>query len=77
MFTVLFSMCFVYFCFVLSCRVFSPQDYVMFQFVVRQARAGEGRITRVLTHRLPVTADEQGFLQVKKGRKHERPALKF
>ncbi|CAM9872972.1 unnamed protein product [Scytosiphon promiscuus] len=37
---------------------------VVFQFVVRRSSpAGDGRITRVVTHRLPVTDDGDGFLQ--------------
>ncbi|CAM9659377.1 unnamed protein product [Discosporangium mesarthrocarpum] len=39
------------------------EEHVYFQFVVRQAKGLEGRVTRVITHRLPMTDDPQGFLQ--------------
>ncbi|CAM9148905.1 unnamed protein product, partial [Ectocarpus sp. 12 AP-2014] len=39
-------------------------EHVVFQFVIRRSSpAGDGRITRVVTHRLPVTDDGHGFLQ--------------
>lgn len=45
--------------------VIMKDNHVVFQFVIRRSSpAGDGRITRVVTHRLPVTDDGRGFLQV-------------
>ncbi|CAM9581847.1 unnamed protein product [Ectocarpus sp. 6 AP-2014] len=42
----------------------NEDEHVVFQFVIRRSSpAGDGRVTRVVTHRLPVTDDGHGFLQ--------------